>query len=252
MNLPRRCLQIDIGNSSAKWRLQVEGATCARGRYSHADENSLQVLLDCSEELDAIWISSVAADYVGATLASQLFEHWHIKAWFARSETDTDGLRNAYHEPQRLGVDRWLAMLAARRCWPDEALCVVDAGSALTIDLVAADGQHSGGYILPGPQLMERALLQDTDRVRFSEAARYCFSPGTSTAQAVRHGIAIAQAGAVAQALQQLPSAGTKSPRVITTGGGGLWLAEHLSMTAIYQQDLVLEGLQLMGQLKLA
>ena len=59
------------------------------------------------------------------------------------------GLRNGYRDPAQLGVDRWLAMCAAWQQFPG-SLCVVDAGTAVTIDVVAADGAHSGGLILPG------------------------------------------------------------------------------------------------------
>ena len=98
-----------------------------------------------------------------------------------------------------------LAVWALTAGWPcsvpgsgsGAGLCVIDAGSALTIDIVSAAGQHEGGYIIPGAALMERALLLDTDRVRFDEEVGYALAPGTSTAEAVRHGIALAQAGAV-------------------------------------------------------
>ena len=66
---------------------------------------------------------------------------------------------------------------------------IVDAGSALTIDFVAANGEHRGGYILPGIDSMERALLSDTDRVRFGEARRDCIDPGRSTEEAVYNGL---------------------------------------------------------------
>jgi type III pantothenate kinase len=244
VSLPHRCLQVDVGNSGAKWRLLVAGAVRDRGLYREADVASRQALLGCAEALDAIWVASVASDADNAVLAQLLGRRWGLEVWFARSEAQTLGLRNSYAEPGRMGVDRWLAMLAAR-ARRDGRLLVVDAGSALTIDLVAADGRHEGGYIIPGPLLMERALLLDTDRVRFSEPAEYSLSPGASTAQAVRHGIALAQAGAVSLALQ---AAADEPPAVLFTGGGGAWLAATLGDVGEFVPDLVLEGLQLAGQ----
>nr|WP_241263258.1 type III pantothenate kinase [Parahaliea mediterranea] len=244
--MPRRCLQLDVGNSSAKWRLLVDGEISARGVYRPGDSASRQALLACTPELEAMWVSSVAGEAAEADLAAMLEGRWGCAAWFARSEVETLGLRNSYDEPRRMGVDRWLAMLAARNRHPDTRLCVVDAGSALTIDLVGADSCHQGGYIIPGPGLMERALLLDTDRVRFAEAAEYSLAPGTCTAQAVRHGIGLAQAGAVTLALREAALSGPPLP--VFTGGGGEWLAATLGGIGEFVPDLVLDGLQLVGQ----
>ncbi|MEQ8802655.1 MAG: type III pantothenate kinase, partial [Haliea sp.] len=126
-------------------------------------------------------------------------------------------------------------------------LGVVDAGSALTIDLVGADGRHQGGYIIPGPSLMERALLLDTDRVRFAEEAVYDLAPGTSTAEAVRHGIALAQAAAVRVAMEQ---AGEPRPTLYLCGGGAETLQRLLGGAGEWIPDLVFEGLEAMAAMQ--
>jgi type III pantothenate kinase len=118
---------------------------------------------------------------------------------------------------------------------------VIDAGSALTVDLVAASGEHEGGYIIPGPALMERALLLDTDRVRFEDAADYRLEPGTSTAEAVRHGIALAQAGAVALVMERTAE---DPPTLVFCGGGGEVLMGLLGLDGEWVPDLVFEGLE--------
>ena len=178
--------------------------------------------------------------------AALLRERWGIAPWFARAEARTGDLSNSYIDPSRMGADRWLAMLAARRRVAGR-VCVVDAGSALTIDLVSALGEHEGGYILPGVGLMEQALLLDTDRVRFDSAADYALSPGTDTASAVRHGIALAEAGAVTTALAQ---AGEDTPALLFSGGGGERLMALLQMGGEWVPDLVFEGLELMATLR--
>lgn len=242
MSAPATCLQLDVGNSSAKWRLLVDGEVRARGQYIAGDEASRDALLACTDSVDAIWVSSVAAPGAEAELHAMLQERWAVEPWFARTPAVCGDLVNSYAEPSRMGVDRWLAMLGARaRC--RERLCVIDVGSALTIDLVAADGRHEGGYIIPGPDLMERALLLDTGRVRFDEAVDYALAPGRSTAQAVRHGIAVAQVGAVAMALQQ---AGGR-PALFFCGGGGAALRAGLGRGGELAPDLVFEGLTVMA-----
>lgn len=243
MKLGRHCLQLDVGNSGAKWRLLDGGEVVARGKYLAADWASRESLLNCAAQVQQIWIASVASVEAEAELAELLRLRWQVTPWFARSEAKTGALRNSYSQPALMGVDRWLAMLAAWDRQRDR-VCVVDAGSALTIDLVDGTGQHEGGYIIPGSFLMERALLLDTDRVRFAEQVEYGLAPGTSTAEAVRHGIALAQAGAVALALDR--STGP-APRLVFCGGGGQLLCDLLGRGGEVVPDLVFEGMEIMA-----
>lgn len=173
-----------------------------------------------------------------------LATRWDVEPWFARSVSEVGGLRNSYAEPERLGVDRWLAMLGARERVAGR-LCVVDAGSALTLDIVAADGRHEGGYIIPGRRLMERALLFDTGRVRFAEDAGYSLEPGTSTAEAVRHGITAAQVGALRTVLAAGDGSGEMFP--VFCGGGAESLMSLAGVDGLLAPDLVFEGLELMA-----
>lgn len=239
------CLQMDVGNSSAKWRLVAEdNSVMQRGEYTSGDSHTLKQLLSVPTVPEEIWISSVADELSEAKLTDILAQQWDVEPWFARSAAQTNGLVNSYADPARMGVDRWLAMLAARETLSGR-ICVVDAGSALTIDVVNANGRHEGGYILPGPALMERSLLFDTDRVRFSEEAAYELSPGRSTAEAVRHGIALAQAGAVRLALTQLNITGDQ---LMLCGGGGETLQSLLGGSGVLSPDLIFEGLTLMAE----
>lgn len=246
MSLRGTCLQLDIGNSSAKWRLMKGDAIVGRGTYLHGEASSRKLLLSCTETLDHIWVSSVAAPATEVELGTLLEAQWGVKPWFARTQARTGGIGNSYEDPARMGVDRWLAMLGAREREPGR-VCVIDAGSALTIDIVSAAGQHEGGYIIPGPTLMERALLLDTDRVRFRENVGYALSPGTSTAEAVRHGIALAQAGAVLLALDQ---AGSEPMALVYCGGAGEALMQLVKRPGQWAPDLVFEGLAAMAALR--
>ena len=159
-------LQLDMGNSATKWRLDS-----TRGRLV---EGSLLPALETRPA--AVWVASVADANREAELASEAKARWGLAPWFARSSAAACGVSNSYAEPERMGVDRWLAMIAAyqRIAGP---VCVIDAGSALTIDFVATDGRHRGGYILPGMAMMERSLLGETARVRFGDAPRDRIEP---------------------------------------------------------------------------
>ena len=240
MSTGNACLQLDVGNSGAKWRLVDAGQVVRRGRYLPEDDVARESLLQCADFVQHILVSSVAAPAAEESLAELLVDRWGIEPWFARTPARTGDLVNSYAEPQRMGVDRWLAMLGARQRFGGR-LCVIDAGSALTVDLVAASGEHEGGYIIPGPALMERALLLDTDRVRFEDAADYRLEPGTSTAEAVRHGIALAQAGAVALVMERTAE---DPPTLVFCGGGGEVLMGLLGLDGEWVPDLVFEGLE--------
>ncbi|MDP5053274.1 MAG: type III pantothenate kinase, partial [Congregibacter sp.] len=110
------------------------------------------------------------------------------------------------------------------------------------IDLVAQDGCHEGGFIIPGTALMERALFADTGRVRDSLPASMSIDPGRSTAQAVSHGILLAQAGAVQLAMTSAASRGAR-PQLLLCGGGAAQLAAVLSIDYEQAPNLVFEGL---------
>lgn len=243
MSRSNLCLQFDVGNSGAKWRFCQLGEVVASGTYAWEDRGASSEFPETITSVDRVLVSSVASAEKDAALAHDLEQRWGLVPWFAKTQAECAGLKNSYADPSRMGVDRWLAMLGARNRY-EGALCVIDAGSALTIDHVRADGQHLGGYIIPGPALMERALLFDTDRVRFDEPAEYALTPGTSTAEAVRHGIALAQAGAVSLALSQITAS---SVTVVYCGGAGRALMELAGGRGNWHPDLVFEGLEVMA-----
>ncbi|MEQ8801096.1 MAG: type III pantothenate kinase, partial [Haliea sp.] len=104
-----QCLQLDVGNSSAKWRLMVGSEVLARGVYRRDDEASRTRLLACSDTVQQIWVASVASEEAEFQLGTLLEERWQVQPWFARSEARTGTLVNSYQQPLRMGVDRWLA-----------------------------------------------------------------------------------------------------------------------------------------------
>ena len=241
MSEPKNVLQLDVGNSAAKWRLVREGDVLARGVADLEETASIAKALPAQASPHAVWVSSVASATVNGQLQQALEKSLGMAPWFAETPARTGSLVNSYAEPSKMGVDRWLAMLGAQTRFPTQALLVVDVGSAMTIDLVAEDGRHEGGYIIPGPMLMERALLLDTDRVRFEEDIDYRLAPGRSTAEAVRHGIALAQVGAVL-AVPDL------NQRILAmTGGGATVLSHLLGGSGQLVPDLVFEGLAVMA-----
>jgi type III pantothenate kinase len=233
------CLVIDVGNSSIKWAV-ADVTTPLSFDAVYRCERTAQALLDDlrrnAVDLLPVWMSSVA----GSAFDRELIEALQREGWqhvVAEPAAAVEcGLVNSYAAAETMGVDRWLAMLAARY-QREGALLVVDVGTALTIDVVSADGRHEGGYILPGAQLMERSLTRDTQRVRFSDGAYQSLDPGQSTAQCVTSGLWLAAVGAVRLAMSNHPA-----HELVLAGGGGEALVT-LGLKGEFRPHLVLEGL---------
>ncbi len=237
----RRILQLDVGNSSVKWRLMDDGVVRDRGRSASNGEALRDSLADSVIEADAVWVASVLTSEREAELERALAGRGKAAITFARVQAELAGVTIAYAEPATLGVDRWLALLAARaRC--SERVCVVDAGTAVTVDFLDGDGCHEGGYILPGRALMERALFSGTHKVRYADLPAWSLAPGNDTATVVGAGLSAACVGALDQALRVASSSGPE-PRLLVTGGDGAELLRLAGRQGTVVEDLVFEGL---------
>lgn len=242
-------LELDLGNSLSKWRLlDAAGAVTARG------VGDLQLWLagtlpvawgdDCTR----VRIASVLAPAVERDLEARLRSWRPVSVGWASSTASCAGVHNGYAEPGRLGVDRWLAMIAAYREQAG-AVLVADIGSALTLDLVDRAGSHRGGYIIPGPRLMADALLQSTDRVRFEQGAGLgALDLGLSTEACVGNGIAAALTGAVLLGCRRAESLLSGPVALLVAGGYGAELVSSLGAAGLagaqWRPELVLDGLR--------
>jgi len=171
---------------------------------------------------------------------------------FAEVRARCSGVVNGYHDVSQMGVDRWLALLATYEKYQSACL-VVDVGSAATVDLLQANGQHLGGYIVPGLQMMNSALFRDTGRVKL-ESVNYAdeLRAGTSTREAVVRGLPLMLLGLVRLAYDELSSSShiSQAPTVVITGGDSqymvLQLRSQLNIEPVeWAPDLVLDGLRL-------
>lgn len=232
-------VEIDIGNSFLKWRLREpdRGVLC-QGRQP--TDAPLTPLVARWRGADQVWVGSVAPPRVDEKLTTALQTAGCPAPVFAATSAQAAGVSNSYAEPSTMGVDRWLAMLAA---WSraGRSLCVVDCGSAITIDYLDDRGHHQGGYILPGMRSLHQALLGNTARVFVDRPHQeFCPRPGTSTSEAVAQGgdfIFDAIARRLAEELEP------DRPLFITGGDGELFVRRV--GRGEWLPDLVLDGLAL-------
>lgn len=140
-------LEIDMGNTRLKWRIRDQQVMIAKGAIPI--EAPLDSLINgigsYSSAIGEVIVASVVGDLLEQELSEWSLNWLKLKPVFLRSEAICGGVRNGYREPVMLGVDRWLAILAAYRL-AGKACVVVSCGTAVTVDLVAHDGQHLGGY----------------------------------------------------------------------------------------------------------
>ena len=155
-----------------------------------------------------------------------------------RTQPTLAGVRIAYVDPARLGVDRFLALLGARALG-GEAL-VVGVGTALTVDLLDADGRHHGGRIAASPTLMRQALHQRAAQLPETGGRYREFADDTDDALA--SGCDGAAVALVERSLEQAALRLGRRPALLLHGGGGEDLLPWLPQ-ARWQPALVLEGL---------
>lgn len=240
-------LEIDMGNTATKWRLQRDGQILQRGKTSTASFPGSHVL--SLQGVSRIRLASVCSEDMTSSVEKLLFSTWRLSVERAVCCATQAGLVNSYADPSRMGVDRWLAMLAGFNTAKNACL-VVSCGTALTIDFVGPDGVHGGGYILPGLMMMRTALLSNTGRIRY-DAGGFSVqrAPGTSTATAVEHGAVHALVSAVeasGRAMLDQWGGGT----IFITGGDSDMVLKHLCLPSPdkfviqHVEELVLDGLR--------
>lgn len=232
-------LDIDIGNSFLKWRLadlsgQPQSGRCLVADYPRVLSGDLVV------GVERLRVASVAGAVVNSALKVWAQEQFGLEAEFAVSVAKASGVTNSYKDPSRMGVDRWLAMVAAYKrqqgaCW------VVDCGSAITVEQLSEDGMHLGGYIVPGLPLMARNLLSNTAEIIVDRSVdKFECAPGTDTSSAVQQGLNWVFRSVAYQLAREV------SVPVYVTGGDGELFARLVREShdeCQYLPELVLDGL---------
>ena len=229
-------LECDIGNSRCKWRLQ-NGLRSGVFDYRKEGFSFFENL----ESVTEVRVCVVAGIEIATEFETVIADLFGCQTYFAKTAASCGGVHCAYENVSGLGVDRWSAMVAAFHRF-DGAVLVVDAGSALTIDLVEASGWHLGGYIIPGHKLMCEALLKETAAVRFDGVFE---QPGfgKSTQQCVAAGVVTSLVGAIQLSIQQAAERTNNNFSVVLTGGDAELLAPFLDYEVEVVPELVLDGL---------
>lgn len=238
-------LAIDVGNSSIKWGLFHQGVLLEQHRIDTAEcsswENSWNT---CKGSVNSILICGVVPDAL-----NQHFRWLKHRFDKVRLITHADlPMQMNVDNPSATGIDRLVASFAALKLVEKaNPVIVVDAGSAVTVDLASPKGGFLGGAIMPGLKLMARSLHQYTAQlpeVSFTNQIRQ--TSGANTFDAISFGTGHAFLGGVASLIQKLETQIGAKASLFFTGGDGLLLANHLNEGEGYFPNLVLTGLSLL------
>lgn len=217
-------LELDCGNSFIKWRVLDVGDTRAS---AEGVVGSDLALIDSLVALPGLLLTrcrlvSVRALEETSKLVEALHEAFGVAVSCAVPAREMAGVRNGYEDFERLGLDRWLAMLGGFKLARGACL-VLDFGTAATADFIAADGEHLGGFICPGMPLMRNQLRTHTRKIRYDDAAAERamerLSPGRTTAEAVERGCTLMLRGFVLTQLELARSYWGDDFTVFLTGG---------------------------------
>lgn len=240
-------LELDCGNTLIKWRLLDRGGRIRDGDMA-PNLVELQRLLGGQErDINGCRLVSVRSEDETRVIVDQLTSWLKRRPMVACPGKELKGVYNGYADYRRLGMDRWLALVAGYRM-AGRACVVIDLGTAVTSDFVDANGQHLGGFIAPGSKLLRAALLEHTRLVRYEDKVSWDLldpSPGMNTAEAVECGCGLMLSGFVQEQLRVARRLLGDDPAVILTGGDASSVAGLLSGMAQVVPDLVFRGLAL-------
>lgn len=238
-------LLFDAGNSRCKWAWIDNGIWLRQGVLGNTDTVAWQELKNTFAQLESpqkILVSNVA----GASMEQGLRELcnvWPCAVEVIAAQAGQCGVCNSYERAAQLGSDRWAALVAA---WQHVhgACLVVNCGTATTVDALSGTGEFLGGLILPGIELMQGSLLNNTAQLGLENGALRDFP--RNTADAIMSGVMRATIGAIQHQYALLDA--QRGARCILSGGAANSLLPHLGFPAERVDNLVLHGMQIIGQ----
>jgi type III pantothenate kinase len=235
-----------MGNTRLKWRIRDAKIKLAQGFV--AIESGFDLLNEPLESYRGLIVSIWVVSVVGAVLEQKLVDwsvaYFNVQPLFARSTAVCGQVRNGYDEPHALGADRWLGSIAAYQ-HVRKSCVVASFGTAITVDLVAKDGGHLGGYIAPGINLMLDSLISGTRQIKLAEEfSAASLLPATTTSNAIYSACVAMIMGLVNNGINQLSTNSVANDEIelIFTGGDAIKLLSFYPQARLIP-ELVLDGL---------
>ena len=242
-------LCIDVGNTRIKWCVW-QGENIQQHAVAEYELQQLDALLEqwfCKLDQQDVFVSSVAG-----RLVNDVIELWFSKTWqklanFVESKEFQLGVSNSYKDVHQMGVDRWIAMLAAYQRY-QSAVCVIDCGTAVTLDIVDNSGKHLGGLIMPGLNMMRQSLSEGANAIRLQDGNELLLA--NNTTDAVSGGCFHLLVSGLNSLYLQYKKQVKTSMACVVTGGDGEKIAKYMECDCQFEADLILYGLRLTAESK--
>lgn len=240
-------LLIDIGNSRVKWAWLRDGTLHGTGDAVY-DEGSLPGILEALPPGDPPATGLRVAN-VGGEAVQQIVQRWAgergLEPVFLQATREDCGVLNAYTDAASLGADRWAALIAVVDTG-DLPACIVDSGTATTVDVLSADGEHLGGLILPGLKMMRDTLRHGTQGIG-SDRGEAVSLLARDTGGGVEAGTLYALVAAIDRIAGDVQQELGRGVQLVLSGGDGPTLLPLLAQEWQFRPHLVLEGLAVAG-----
>ena len=241
-------LLLDLGNSRLKWAMASGHDLSAQGSYRYQLDTLEQLHDSAYARLPTprrVLLCSVGRKAMQEYLHRDVRSRWQLIIEPVGALARQLGVTSGYDQPETLGADRWVAMIAAHHQVPGP-LCVVDCGTAVTIDVLTADGHHGGGLIVPGLHTMRRSLSEHTQAL--PDVAQGAVSLlASNTEDALASGAVIAVAAAITSVMESCHNSAQPLTCVLT-GGDAQIVGASLGVDFVVAPDLVLQGMAMVGE----
>lgn len=235
-------LLLDLGNSRLKWAIADRGRIAADGHIPRPLEPAALAELEGGLRANRVLIACVAGSAELDRLKAWAEDRLTCVPRIFQTGATHGSLRNAYADPARMGVDRWLAMVGA---WERRAgaLVVADCGTATTLDCIHGDGRHAGGLIAPGRALMVESLVNRAPGIRPRPEDPDTAFPATDTGAAVRTGALLSVQALIERVFHQFSTATEGAVQLYLTGGDASGVAAGLEVPCELDEALVFHGM---------
>ena len=251
-------LFIDIGNQRIKWQTSVSltlPGTQSTQVWSYEGVVTVGGFKQRFASLpvpESVWVSCVSSDDVASCLRLACIELWQIEPVMVKSTSKAAGVVNGYYRSEQLGVDRWLALIAAHHLVGNAHCVVVDAGTAVTVDGLLANGEFTGGVIFPGIRTMQKSLNLQTEKITIQSPDEEEVKPtlcvqNRDTSSAVINGAKLAISSGIESAIRRFSEAFGGDVSIFITGGDATRILGLTATPMHFEPNLVMLGLSVLS-----
>jgi type III pantothenate kinase len=246
-------IALDAGNTNVTIGVFHERKLIAHWRLRTIHDQTVDewgILLRNLFALSSLDLSRIKGLIVGSvvppvnpTLAAMAERYFETEALFVGPDTDT-GLAIRYDNPREVGADRVINGVAAFQKYGGPCI-VVDFGTAITFDAVSGSAEYLGGLICPGIGISIEALFAKTAKlplVDFREPQKLI---GTNTVGSIQSGLYYGSIGMIDGIIERLVAELGSNTKCVATGGQAGLVVRGSRYLKIVDEDLTLEGLEM-------